>query len=555
MLPQSFRPCLAFFLAIIVLTGATPSVVAVPIEGSFPPEAADCVSLLEEVTSGPQALDRLGDSIQRVAIINRRSVEEIQDLLMNVEAFKLDRCGRGFFAETVVLPQQSPLPSQIGDPLRAQLPASSNPNVKLSIDKNETFKLHSKPDSKKTIYIDFNGAVIEGTQWNFNFNKGEIWNAVGFSIDSDFSSYTDEEHFVIQSIWQRVSEDFAPFDVNVTTEEPRLEALSRSDLKDEEFGTTVLVSNDAKIFKSCKCSGLAYLGSFDLIGKTHRENQPAWVFTQGVGSNPKYIAESVTHEVGHTLGLSHDGEKDASYYSGANGWAPIMGVGFHQPLTQWSKGDYLGADNQENDYEIMAKHGLALRPDEDGNSLESARVIPVLGSYSGIISSPADIDYFSFTPTTNEEFSIVVEPASVSPNLDLSLSVYQKSNPKSRVTNNLPNTILSSDIIQGLSARISTNLKKDIEYVIEVEGSSVLIGDSQESKFGSLGIYRLTVIKGRDAGKTLVLLPGNARSLGILANRLILPAERPGMPQKLALPMDAEPEDFSKVGRLGRYPI
>lgn len=31
--------------------------------------------------------------------------------------------------------------------------------------------------------------------------------------------------------------------------------------------------------------------------------------------------------------------------SGANGWAPIMGVGYYQELTQWSKGEYAGANN------------------------------------------------------------------------------------------------------------------------------------------------------------------------------------------------------------------
>jgi serralysin len=47
----------------------------------------------------------------------------------------------------------------------------------------------------------------------------------------------------------------------------------------------------------------------------------------------KYTAEAISHEVGHTLGLSHDGRITPSegYYaghgSGDTGWAPIMGVG------------------------------------------------------------------------------------------------------------------------------------------------------------------------------------------------------------------------------------
>lgn len=227
-----------------------------------------------------------------------------------------------------------------------------------------------------------------------------------------------------------------------------------------------MVSNDTVIFKNCRCSGLAYLGSFNLIGKSHKDNQPAWVFTQGVGSNSKYIAESITHEVGHTLGLSHDDFKGASYFSGANGWAPIMGVGFYQPITQWSNGDYSDADNQEDDYKIMAKHGLVLRGDEDGNSANSARRITDVGAFSGVISTPDDVDYFSFTASRNEEFTFKVKPASISPNLDLSLTIYPKSSPSTKTISNPPNVIFTSDNAQGLSARIVMNFIAGTEYII-----------------------------------------------------------------------------------------
>jgi hypothetical protein len=43
----------------------------------------------------------------------------------------------------------------------------------------------------------------------------------------------------IQYIWQRVAEDFAPFDVDVTTQAPAPEALTRASSTDTVFGTTV----------------------------------------------------------------------------------------------------------------------------------------------------------------------------------------------------------------------------------------------------------------------------------------------------------------------------
>ncbi len=73
----------------------------------------------------------------------------------------------------------------------------------------------------------------------------------------------------------------------------------------------------------------------------------------------KNIAEAASHEIGHNLGLNHDGQttSTAGYYtghgSGATGWAPIMGVGYSKEVTQWSKGDYANANNQQDDMSVL----------------------------------------------------------------------------------------------------------------------------------------------------------------------------------------------------------
>ena len=40
------------------------------------------------------------------------------------------------------------------------------------------------------------------------------------SLDGDLGTFNDTEREQIQSIWQRVAEDYAPFDVDVTTQDP-----------------------------------------------------------------------------------------------------------------------------------------------------------------------------------------------------------------------------------------------------------------------------------------------------------------------------------------------
>ena len=61
-----------------------------------------------------------------------------------------------------------------------------------------------------------------------------------------------------------------------------------------------------------------------LAGDFHRL---AFAFADNLYGSAKYIADAASHEVGHTLGLHHDGTSTTGYYRGQGSWAPIMGVG------------------------------------------------------------------------------------------------------------------------------------------------------------------------------------------------------------------------------------
>lgn len=262
---------------------------------------------------GQAALDRLGTRLDAVAAQNRRSPQALRELLRQDPTMRLDARGRLFAVDTLerALPAAAPAIQTTG-----AAPAALD----------QTFKLHSRPGAQRTIYLDFNGAVLTNTAWNSNGNTitAGPFDADGV-VSTDFSAAELER---IQMIWQRVAEDFAPLDIDVTTEEPRAGQLTRRNLADEVFGTTVLITSNVGVY-DCTCGGVAYVGVFDNVGDRYK---PALVFWNMLGSgNEKYVAEAISHEAGHNLGLSHDGYAGGGYYpghgEGPTGWAPIMGVG------------------------------------------------------------------------------------------------------------------------------------------------------------------------------------------------------------------------------------
>ena len=97
----------------------------------------------------------------------------------------------------------------------AEAPLTALPE---SIMPAQTFLLHSRPGAGKIIYLDFDGHVISNTAWNSGLADPLV--ARPYSLDGDDASFSSSELASIAAIWRRVAEDYAPFDVDVTTESP-----------------------------------------------------------------------------------------------------------------------------------------------------------------------------------------------------------------------------------------------------------------------------------------------------------------------------------------------
>ncbi len=189
---------------------------------------------------------------------------------------------------------------------------------------DQTFQLHSRPGASHTVYLDFDGHVTTGTQWNSFF--GNVVTPA-YDFDGNPATFGDAELERIQFIWERVVEDFSPFDVDITTEEPSdLGDLTKNGSADSRWGVRVAIGGSSFDWLGAGAGGVALVGSFNDAVDT-----PTYVFpAQLSNGEEKAVAEATSHEVGHTLGLSHDGDSNFSYYvghgTGPTGWAPIMGV-------------------------------------------------------------------------------------------------------------------------------------------------------------------------------------------------------------------------------------
>jgi PKD repeat protein len=338
----------------------------------------------------------------------------------------------------------------------------------------QTFQLHSRPGSNRVIYLDFDGHVTSNTAWNTNYTGGQPINSAPFSLDADPTTFNQQEMDAIQYVWQRVAEDYAPFDVDVTTQDPGDAAIFRSSSTDQFYGSRAVISPTN--FTGSNIGGIAYVGVFNYTGTNYK---PAFIMTSGLGNNEKNIAEAASHEVGHNLGLSHDGTATTSYYSGAGDWAPIMGVGYYRSVTQWSKGEYPGANQLEDDLAAMQSYGIPLLADDYGNTISSAAVLSGTNvSASGIITTRSDVDVFQFS-TGSGNVSINVNPAPLGANLNIQAKILDSQGNLLNVTDPA-----------GLPAAINLSLPAGNYYLV-IDG--VGAGDlaTGYSDYASIGQYSI----------------------------------------------------------------
>ena len=424
----------------------------------------------------------LGTQLPAVARLNDLSSARLTTLLTTDHTAWISRTGRLFFQEDEVAETTTA-------PTSAATVAPAYPT-------SQTFTLHSRPGATRKIFLDFDGATVTNSGWN-GTGQGQIANGThtGFDTDGSPSTFSTSEHGFVQEVWRQVSETYSPFDVDVTTADPGAAGINRDSLADLRFGTHVLItSSSVPRQQVCgTCLGVAFVGTFGEVDRT-AYYQPAWVFAYNTGFDPMIVAQAASHETGHTLGLKHDGKGTYDYYAGTSAWGPVMGSSATRAVSQFSRGEYSGATNAEDDYAVIRAHDLPLRADDHGSSPTTADALGSHAAYDvdGVIETRTDTDVFALTMPCTSQLNVSATGIGAQSTLDLKLDVLDAAGNVVMTSAPTSGYAGSPPTSNGMNASVGVPVASG-SYYLRVDG----VGNGNPattgwSDYGSLGQYHLS---------------------------------------------------------------
>ncbi len=430
---------------------------------------------LEQATRGRAAVRQLGDRLPEVARLNDLSPSRLGSLLEEDRTLWVDPTGHAFYRE----------PEPTAAEVEAAAAARTTPEPSAPLE--ETFRLHSRPGADRTIFLDVDGATVSGTAWNTH--DGVAASHPGWDPAGDGPAFSDTERAEVQAVWQMVAADFAAFDVDVTTEDPGAAGLSRASTADPTYGARVLITPSADAAgKICDhaCGGVAYISVFGEVDAGSPYYQPAWVFTGPLSDSPKAVAEAASHEVGHQLGLNHDGKDGSDYYGGHGSWGPIMGATYSRPVSQWSRGSYPGATNTQNDLAVIAGR-IPRVPDEAGAGVAGSAPLPEGSAY---VTTRSDVDTYSLGPCEGG-ITASATTAALGPDLDLRLTLLDAEGGVV-ATDDPASATVDPSRASGMDASV-TSVVSPGTYHLSVEGVGHGTPDGGYDDYASVGGYVLDV--------------------------------------------------------------
>ena len=377
------------------------------------------------------------------------------------------------------------------------------------------FQLHSRPGASRVLYLDFNGHST--LSWGSPAIVTPAFQLNGTASPTDQLNLN-----AIRDIWLHVAEDFAAWDIDVTTEQPPLTARGQR---------CVIGGSTMDWLGAPGVMGIAQLNSFggvingnDTVNFVFQDNN--YPSMSPTTSNYEVTILCIAHEVGHTLGLQHWGETASGSgqaytvghavtgHTGVTSVCPIMGnsglVGWPSACTlnQWSKGDYPFSNIVQDDVATISTYLTQLTGanDDHGNTLGTATVVSGTSiTAGGVIADSTDVDLMKITPGAGL-LTLTALPhlkyRTYNGNLKVGLSLL----------NSAGTVVAKSYVTTGMGNTLTYNVPTGGIYYIKVNGmgydpsvsaasqvwtntgvTGTVIGTSAGfTNYGSLGRYSLT---------------------------------------------------------------
>lgn len=317
-------------------------------------------------------------------------------------------------------------------------------------------KLQSKPGSPYVFYLNHT-AVMNGTTPKNGRSKEEMYR-----------------------VWQCTADQYSMFNLNVTTDVAVYNAAKAADVL--KTGNIKFVDEDGRSNACVACFGTTAAGT---LYRNPSNND----YGYGIGM-------TCAHEMGHQMGMSHDGgsaQSDPEYFFGlpAVQWCPIMGnywygASWNNQLFTWSKGEYNTATQKQDDLQIMnVNEKVPYMTDDIPSSkamkIGSAGVISSSDNW-GQIEKNTDTDAFTFeVAEAGGKINLKIDPIEYLRQLDVAAKIVDANG----------TSIASSNLSVNRSAEFKDLTLKGGKYSLIIQGGAELTPQTGFSTYSSLGYYAM----------------------------------------------------------------